>query len=179
MLLFILSGSVFADIAGMFQYISCCYLSTVVSGPWCSLYSFNTSHVVIYLASRISYWSRINVSIHLMLLFIQGLLFSFCQFTAFQYISCCYLSSTLITEISRKCSFNTSHVVIYPDGETLVIIGSSFNTSHVVIYPVKGTDFLHLFEFQYISCCYLSFAICACIAAFFVSIHLMLLFIVV
>ena len=142
--------------AKRFQYISCCYLSFLALYLPISQVCFNTSHVVIYPPWSPDLGVVSIVSIHLMLLFIWLLVYpigqeSMFQYISccylsnqfriqistifkFQYISCCYLSSTLITEISRKCSFNTSHVVIYPDGETLVIIGSSFNTSHVVIY---------------------------------------------
>ena len=119
--------------------------------------SFNTSHVVIYRHVFNVTVITIYVSIHLMLLFIMKMTemlkmtenkfqyISCCYLSeefykplfwvsTFQYISCCYLSKKHIKLFLSFKSFNTSHVVIYPDGETLVIIGSSFNTSHVVIY---------------------------------------------
>ena len=118
----------------------------------------------------------------------------------FQYISCCYLS-----RISRKASerglvsihlmllfiifvlpcdmqekgFNTSHVVIYQKFTAgLDTSYSGFNTSHVVIYRRSVfPNRTNIFQFQYISCCYLSNFCFLCFFCRLVSIHLMLLFI--
>ena len=92
-----------------------------------------------------------------MLLFIGcGKTIVFAKVT-FQYISCCYLSMGLQVFSALEGSFNTSHVVIYQyPGKRRKEDEMGFNTSHVVIYPVNvfnGTT------------------------AQFVSIHLMLLFI--
>ena len=144
------------------------------------LFSFNTSHVVIY---------------H----------FIWCHFYfgfLFQYISCCYLSNLHSYILEQKTCFNTSHVVIYHKMKRLFIsqlmrfqyisccyLSSnspkkhlhncvsihlmllfievvlscirqkylSFNTSHVVIYlNADVKENLIYRRFQYISCCYLS-----------------------
>ena len=99
-----------------FQYISCCSLSIMNTYKVRGYYSFNTSHVVVYLTvfsgQLLMFWGfntshvvvyqtedrplskQLEVSIHLMLQFIcqvdrDGVLDS-----KFQYISCCSLSSS-------------------------------------------------------------------------------------
>ena len=57
-----------------------------------------------------------------------------------------------------ELSFNTSHVVVY-----LILILQClilfhcFNTSHVVVYPIQPHSHTAEYQFQYISCCSLSF----------------------
>ena len=98
-----------------------------------------------------------NVSIHLMLLFIALCPAVASIYDEFQYISCCYLSWSF----SGKC-----------------FKGKSFNTSHVVIYRVKHSYGCPSGDlFQYISCCYLSISDSYVSCTRYVSIHLMLLFI--
>ena len=206
-----------------FQYISCCYLSDQVIDPTTDLSSFNTSHVVIYQWRKtvclLSTWcfntshvviyqklaissSFVNSSFNTSHVVIYRLvLFQFYQqMSAFQYISCCYLSDSkmlshpslfvsihlMLLFIRSQCSltlnslrFNTSHVVIYLEREHNVKIGDEgfntshvviyprwlplfhllplrFNTSHVVIYRIETLIICNLYQFQYISCCYLS-----------------------
>ena len=96
---------------------------------------FNTSHVAIYRIVETCSCTVLSVSIHLMLLFIftktlqsSGAkrvsihlmllfipVFKCLRFSVvgFQYISCCYLSSTQFYSAEQKRSFNTSHVAIY------------------------------------------------------------------
>ena len=75
----------------------------------------------------------------------------------FQYISCCYLSKTYCTILASSGSFNTSHVVIYPDLLLKATTTLTFQyisccyLSHKAIYYIFAS-----FKFQYISCCYLS-----------------------
>ena len=100
------------------------------------LFCFNTSHVVIYLNK----WYAS-----------EGYEYTF------QYISCCYLSTTKTMLLIPLVGFNTSHVVIYPYLPVVKNSGdASFNTSHVVIYPAFLATPFHVT---------------------LVSIHLMLLFI--
>ena len=54
----------------LFQYISCCYLSSIEFKIGDCVCSFNTSHVVIYQILSISSCLTNLISIHLMLLFI-------------------------------------------------------------------------------------------------------------
>ena len=76
--------------------------------------------------------------------------------------------------------FNTSHVVIYRSCTfNASSSDSSFNTSHVVIYHAHAPAFPLCHKFQYISCCYLSRSCQRTLQTCFVSIHLMLLFIIV
>ena len=59
--------------------------------------------------------------------------------------------------LAWRQSFNTSHVVIYrADVPESTIRQPSFNTSHVVIYQKKYPVSNKIILFQYISCCYLS-----------------------
>ena len=79
------------------------------------------------------------------------------DFNEFQYISCYSLSLSRISPTVSPACFNTSHVTLYPEGGDLAfIITARFNTSHVTLYPGAA---LQIFLLS------------------FVSIHLMLLFI--
>ena len=118
----------------MFQYISCYSLSCLTGMmDWIS-----------------------TVSIHLMLLFIQGSRINASRITLFQYISCYSLSNGKPARWMNYHCFNTSHVTLYLDDEKLL-------------------DWLGMF--QYISC--YSLSICRRTQKSWkqVSIHLMLLFI--
>ena len=70
MLLFIPLKKEERELTQEFQYIPCCYLSTLLIEPSSQLACFNTSHVVIYLV-------LCHLTIH---------------HRKFQYIPCCYLS---------------------------------------------------------------------------------------
>ena len=76
-----------------FQYISCYSLSLC----WCAVlritFGFNTSHVTLYRKGWRDFQWFVKVSIHLMLLFIDGVLTAFVAVFVFQYISCYSLSS--------------------------------------------------------------------------------------
>ena len=102
----------------------------------------------------------------------------------FQYISCCSLSVRKRHHHFLLSRFNTSHVVVYlaPTSSIAKSIlrfntshvvvyllalkiswhsSTSFNTSHVVVYPkIKVRNKNENFEFQYISCCSLSYQQC-------------------
>ena len=141
----------------LFQYISCCSLSS-----W-----------------SIQKKRRSQVSIHLMLQFITSFSLHNSDRIQFQYISCCSLSPLLFNLYSRNscfntshvvvyrysgssglfplCSFNTSHVVVYPTGSSSSdTYYTCFNTSHVVVYQPDNAIIIPLTSFQYISCCSLS-----------------------
>ena len=75
-----------------FQYISCCSLSFY---------------------SSINKKSGEQVSIHLMLQFIQHSDAQRNSKLSFQYISCCSLSNYRMLVQKKNFSFNTSHVVVY------------------------------------------------------------------
>ena len=99
--------------------------------------SFNTSHVVIYPCPVLLPLRTVQVSIHLMLLFI----------------------------LFRPCS--RPHRMCVSIHLMLLFIGKrnwnayetkSFNTSHVVIYHLVNQSARAGKMFQYISCCYLSYA---------------------
>ena len=96
-----------------FQYISCCYLSGCASSQ--KIFHVVSIHLMLlFISSRKRQkQTRTKVSIHLMLLFITVISFLLSAFTAFQYISCCYLSNQTIMHWRNEQSFNTSHVVIY------------------------------------------------------------------
>ena len=114
MLLFIHKLTPFLGKLFEFQNISCCYLSFSVFFLCCIEPDFKTSHVAIYLRCGELAYKWMEISKHLMLLFIEisveydGLTYEF------QNISCCYLSaSALLTSLS-EIYFKTSHVAIYP-----------------------------------------------------------------
>ena len=140
---------------------------------------FNTSHVVIYQIPVKQCFNRVEVSIHLMLLFISLLVFILVLSglvsihlmllfierrklqvllqLKFQYISCCYLSGTTMLQVSPKAFQYISCCYLSYPLKKISIELSSFNTSHVVIYQDCYFFLLSAFTaFQYISCCYLS-----------------------
>ena len=119
--------------------------------------SFNTSHVVIYPCPVLLPLRTVQVSIHLMLLFIlfrpcsrphrmcvsiHLMLLFITLSTSPQGLEKCFNTSHVVIYLMRIIqfalttqSFNTSHVVIYLTSfSKLEILFSSFNTSHVVIY---------------------------------------------
>ena len=99
----------------MFQYISCCSLSTPNGEKVLRKTSFNTSHVVVYL---ITVQKTEN----------QFLSFNTSHVVVYRYRK--------IKEESTGASFNTSHVVVYPKQAGYISVREqSFNTSHVVVYP--------------------------------------------
>ena len=143
---------------------------------------------------------ELDISIHLMLLFICFSNFSFSHSSAFQYISCYCLSSFPLFIVLLYCYFNTSHVTVYlslPILRHLLSLISihlmllfiwnrmedhkrlqNFNTSHVTVYHVFEIFSINLHIFQYISCYCLSRLVKVWkVLANSISIHLMLLFI--
>ena len=162
---------------------------------------FNTSHVLIYHLISLLFFLIKIISIHLMFLFIAMGNYYASKYTAFQYISCSYLSEMgeatkeyrsnfntshvliyhilLLQWIFKIKYFNTSHVLIYPVQLTTTKgYGINFNTSHVLIYRIKCILNRLSSGFQYISCSYLSYIRFTNIKTFYISIHLMFLFIV-
>ena len=121
------------------------------------IWSFNTSHVVIYQYSYKVVANIKTVSIHLMLLFIEYPCICSGFEHMFQYISCCYLSA-----------FQS----VYPAFATAFqYISCCYLSDKVTAKAIKKI------EFQYISCCYLSLSAKHFKEPDEVSIHLMLLFI--
>ena len=105
----------------MFQYISCYSLSMWIrpcdNRPW--------------------------VSIHLMLLFIEGTKDTIDNSGKFQYISCYSLSGRHSKIRLRSYCFNTSHVTLYRQRagkiwQTVIC----FNTSHVTLYQDKSISII-------------------------------------
>ena len=139
MLLFIRTAIDRATADTTFQYISCYSLSE--TGRWMQRFeeSFNTSHVTLYhgwkpIHATVLYkfqyiscyslslyppeksWSE-RVSIHLMLLFIDGL---------------------TVWDLRVMVCFNTSHVTLYRVVPWVISESRpSFNTSHVTLYPTR------------------------------------------
>ena len=78
----------------------------------------------------------------------------------------------------RFVNFNTSHVTVYHKGTQLRKEQTkNFNTSHVTVYRRHTGNDHPVSEFQYISCYCLSVVQHLFDCFFFISIHLMLLFI--
>ena len=78
-----------------FQYISCYCLSFCSSRTALEYKDFNTSHVTVYQYRYLIYLVRIDISIHLMLLFILVHIETTLSIILFQYISCYCLSQFL------------------------------------------------------------------------------------
>ena len=97
------------------------------------------------------------ISIHLMLLFIFKLSCIVLAILSFQYISCYCLS--IKHQIIHLCLnyFNTSHVTVYLCSFSAYVAHSSnFNTSHVTVYHIGYNTISCSTVFQYISCYCLS-----------------------
>ena len=117
---------------------------------------FNTSHVTVYRRHWNKPCQKVQISIHLMLLFIRWL----------------YIYATSFWH------FNTSHVTVYRYSRVLYIFHTTisihlmllfigipaildnseryFNTSHVTVYPINLVSQGKTHIFQYISCYCLS-----------------------
>ena len=141
----------------VFQYISCYCLSLYQHSWMCLHQDFNTSHVTVYQGYHKAGKEVWDISIHLMLLFIIINCFLFVQYF----------------------HFNTSHVTVY-----LYVVkgfqGDNLEFQYISCYclsaPSKyGND--KALSFQYISCYCLSCWWCSFVSCCWISIHLMLLFI--
>ena len=184
----------------VFQYISCyCLSASTASASTISsnfttshvtvyqwyydsrlftVIDFNTSHVTVY-PELIQKWTMLKcISIHLMLLFIGLFNLATKGCDSFQYISCYCLSYTNHCFRLVHIHFNTSHVTVYLSDCCCTTQRSifqyiscyclsvgfrkewggsiNFNTSHVTVYPSRFGDRWGFF---------------------YISIHLMLLFI--
>ena len=121
MLLFIRVTTGFNGFNRVFQYISCYCLSLLAVVKVPRFRHFNTSHVTVYHSQRILVHYVLQISIHLMLLFILFIRYILRFVHQFQYISCYCLSinNSFARYIFRH--FNTSHVTVYQynnDGNT-------------------------------------------------------------
>ena len=113
MLLFISKGNPIWDEFNIFQYISCyCLSSSFLTAKSICLY-FNTSHVTVYQQSHTITPHGIQISIHLMLLFIRKRISKNTEQEEFQYISCYCLSNQDHLHVYPLPHFNTSHVTVY------------------------------------------------------------------
>ena len=160
MLLFIVAPSTSVLLMDRFQYISCCYLSC----QWLWI----TSSLV-----RFQYISCCYLSCEFDYSVISSIMF--------QYISCCYLSQSYWFLIFRQNCFNTSHVAIYHRSDHPIALANLYVSIHLMLlfipriankYRSLQYVSIHLMllfidygdvcyyrfdQFQYISCCYLSF----------------------
>ena len=139
---------------------------------------FNTSHVTLYPYDRIDSYRVIHVSIHLMLLFIAFASSSMFSIVGFQYISCYSLSTQKQFMKLGMLRFNTSHVTLYPGSGTAWATTKMFQ--YISCYSLSSFPHVSIFlltPFQYISCYSLSRRELQEIYSYYVSIHLMLLFI--
>ena len=200
MLLFIDVNEILFGPYVLFQYISCYCLSastasaSTISSNFTTSHvtvyqwyydsrlftfiDFNTSHVTVY-PELIQKWTMLKcISIHLMLLFIGLFNLATKGCDSFQYISCYCLSYTNHCFRLVHIHFNTSHVTVYLSDCCCTTQRSifqyiscyclsvgfrkewggsiNFNTSHVTVYPSRFGDRWGFF---------------------YISIHLMLLFI--
>ena len=94
----------------LFQYISCCSLSLKTLCATQEGHCFNTSHVVVYLIRIILCYQLVQVSIHLMLQFIDNNSGQDKELYLFQYISCCSLSCSKHSGTSGK--FVSIHLML-------------------------------------------------------------------
>ena len=120
--------------------------------------SFNTSHVVVYL-STVSGKGALRLFQYISCCSLSSLVVSSANCPIqFQYISCCSLSLQVVLDAASDLCFNTSHVVVYRHPTEPPRWGQlRFNTSHVVVYQnIRSSIRKNLKMFQYISCCSLS-----------------------
>ena len=140
---------------------------------------FNTSHVAIYPLPLRQIFSRILVSIHLMLLFIETKIYIWREKGGFNTSHVAIYPTLTYNTLHCIPSFNTSHVAIYQDSENksqlciqvsihlmLLFIGTKSNRKnkdsevsiHLMLLFIKYNRLLCVqkMPFQYISCCYLS-----------------------
>ena len=75
--------------------------------------NFNTSHVLIYLWKRLRIIHRILHFNTSHVLIYPNRCLKLCACTLFQYISCSYLSVSIMSLSLPLSNFNTSHVLIY------------------------------------------------------------------
>ena len=125
------------DSGGLFQYISCCSLSseTPSINACRTTFQYISCCSLSYSRSFQTSWKP-HVSIHLMLQFISIVVTKMISSIMFQYISCCSLSDKIVNQMQgfvqfqyisccslslpysfsrkRHFCFNTSHVVVYP-----------------------------------------------------------------
>ena len=166
------------DVTLKFQYISCCSLSFTIYIFPIRNFCFNTSHVVVY---RAGWFSRIDlamfqyisccslstfilkslsclqVSIHLMLQFIEKWVTSLDKERRFQYISCCSLSLRKNTYILRiRVSIHLMLQFIDSGTEEQNIC--NLVSIHLMLQFIVFSSGKEKPEqvFQYISCCSLS-----------------------
>ena len=143
------------------------------------LRNFNTSHVTVYQLCRCCIRRALQISIHLMLLFIStASVLSTFQY-GFQYISCyclslwrCYFTGKYVISIHLMLLFipsGTSSCGFFP--RTFQYISCYCLSLGHFCYHIKQ------FQFQYISCYCLSRCLCKTVKESRISIHLMLLFI--
>ena len=141
----------------MFQYISCYSLS--MTSKHYKYFQPKFQYISCYSLSRKYPWGNqreIGVSIHLMLLFIEDEL----------------------SKIADSGRFNTSHVTLYRyiRGIIIVILWFQYISCYSLSIPEDVQDKIKKL-FQYISCYSLSVWSSLSFLKWFVSIHLMLLFI--
>ena len=116
---------------------------------------FNTSHVTVYPAAAPSALS----------------------IAEFQYISCYCLSRSLIWILIMK-AISIHLMLLFIEGYIKIYEGiGHFNTSHVTVYRVCRSMYVRRSTFQYISCYCLSVWRLWVDRTYYISIHLMLLFI--
>ena len=141
-----------------FQYISCCSLSFY---------------------SSINKKSGEQVSIHLMLQFIQHSDAQRNSKLSFQYISCCSLSNYRMLVQKKNFSFNTSHVVVYQSTGWSVRLPVHVSI-HLMLQFIGSSDFKSRWNGSvsiHLMLQFISLPACIHLITEGVSIHLMLQFI--
>ena len=158
MLLFIKLKKLYELYATKFQNISCYCLSFLPRIQTFDLRDFKTSHVIVYLLSVCSFDRKYFISKHLMLLFIKYNEYSVMGANKFQNISC-YCLSGQFRKISRY-DFISKHLMLLFIDILFLLLATSFyfKTSHVIVYPPGQTDGMRWKIFQNISCYCLSLA---------------------
>ena len=186
----------------VFQYISCYCLSGIRVLMPDRILNFNTSHVTVYryVSSAPSkspiYFNTSHVTVYRISLSIT------ITGNVFQYISCYCLSTVPRKALFLLINFNTSHVTVYPRLPVLPLPAAvHFNTSHVTVYPrlpvlplpaavhfntshvtvylfgtILAPFYLHYFNTSHVTVYPISIRYSRNFS--FISIHLMLLFII-
>ena len=162
----------------LFQYISCYSLSLTRQWSMQRYLSFNTSHVTLYLTSKADKTALAQTFQYISCYSLSGSCSKYItESIRFQYISC-YSLSWGRRQPTEQTDVSIHLMLLFIEDELSKIADSGrFNTSHVTLYRYIRGIIIVILWFQYISCYSLSVWSSLSFLKWFVSIHLMLLFI--
>ena len=154
------------------------YLSLFSSNLQVQFFYFKTSHVIVYPASSAFASSKVNISKHLMLLFISAIDYSISwNYKISKHLMLLFITVRCGNGTGRPEFQNISCYCLSAVNRDLFHPQSHFKTSHVIVYPLGGFKLKEPLIFQNISCYCLSCRFQDQLYTQTISKHLMLLFI--